>query len=84
MDSLVICGGYYASATTCLSFSSGQWIISHILAEGRDAHSSWQTEQGLVLMGGYDSPISSEVVPRAGEQGGPGFAMQYDTRYRIE
>ena len=54
------------------------------LAEGRDAHSSWQTDQGLVLMGGYDSPVTREILPMTGEQGGPGFAMQYDTRYRIE
>ena len=80
MDSHVICGGYYASASTCLSFSSGQWITSHILTEGRDAHSSWQTDQGLVLMGGYDSPVRSEILPMAGEQAGPGFAMQYDNR----
>ena len=57
-----------------------EWINSHTLAEGRDGHSSWQTDQGLVLMGGYDSPLTSEIIPRAGEQGVPGFAMKYDTR----
>jgi hypothetical protein len=78
MDSLLICGGYGSSSdTTCLSFTSGQWITSHTLVEQRYAHISWQTEQGLVLMGGDYSPYTSEIVATAGGQGGPSFAMQY-------
>jgi hypothetical protein len=81
MDSLLICGGYDSSTlTTCLSFASGQWVTSHTL-EGRYDHTSWQTRQGLVLMGGYGSPDTSEIVATAEEQGGPSFAMQYRTRY---
>jgi hypothetical protein len=81
MDSLLICGGYDYStaATTCLSFTSGQWITSHTLVEKRYAHTSWQTEQGLVLLGGVYSPDTSEIVATAGGQGGPSFAMQYRT-----
>ena len=82
MDSLLICGGGpYSStaATTCLSFTSGQWITSHTLVEERYYHTSWQTEQGLVLMGGVLSPDTSEIVATAGGQGGPSFAMQYST-----
>jgi hypothetical protein len=81
MDSLYICGGYYYSsaATNCLHFSSGQWYTSHTLVESRYGQSSWQTDQGLVLMGGDGSPSTSEIVPTAGEQGGPSFGMQYPT-----
>jgi hypothetical protein len=82
MDSLLICGGGWDSttaATTCLSFTSGQWITSHTLVEERNYHTSWQTEQGLVLMGGYSSPDTSEILATAGGQGGPSFAMQYST-----
>jgi hypothetical protein len=81
MNSLIICGGPYYSTTptTCLSFTSGQWITSHTLVEERYDHSSWQTEQGLVLIGGNASPITSEIVATAGDQGGPSFAMQYIT-----
>ena len=81
MDSLLICGGYDSSTlTTCLSFTSGQWIPSHTLVEARYDHTSWQTEQGLVLMGGDYSLDTSEIVAKAGEQGRPSFAMQYRTR----
>ena len=80
MDSLLICGGWDSStATTCLSFTSGQWITSHTLVEERFHHTSWQTEQGLVLMGGQGFPDTSEIVATAGRQGGPSFAMQYST-----
>ena len=79
MDSLYICGGDYSSSTNCLHFSSGQWYTSHTLVEKRYGHSSWQTDQGLVLMGGGGSPSTSEIVPTAGEQGGPSFDMQYYT-----
>ena len=79
MDSLLICGGSVSSASTCLSFTSGQWITSHTLVEERFHHTSWQTEQGLVLMGGQGFPDTSEIVATAGGQGGPSFAMQYST-----
>ena len=51
MDSLYICGGLY-SLTSCLHFSSGMWNYSHTLVEEREDHSSWETDQGLVLLGG--------------------------------
>ena len=79
MDSLLICGGEQHS-TSCTTFSSGDWITtSHSLVEQRWAHTSWQTEQGVVLMGGFGSPYTSEIVQMGGEQGEPSFPMQYST-----
>jgi len=78
MNSLLICGG---GGTNCLSFTSGQWITSHNLLGKRYGHTSWQTEQGLVLMGGGINSDTSEIVPTDGGQGGPSFAMQYSTGY---
>ena len=79
MDGLLICGGQY-EGTTCLSFISGEWITSHNLLESRYFHTSWQTEQGLVLMGGSSSRETTEIVAMDGEQGGSSFAMQHETR----
>jgi len=90
MNSLLVCGGYYwDTTTTCLTFSSGKWMTSHSLVEERDDHTSWQTEEGVVvLMGGNDkggdgsqtdSPTTSELVQMGGEQGEPSFPMQYKT-----
>merc|ERR1711892_1174467 len=79
MDNLLVCGGEY-TRTTCLTFSSGKWMTSHSLVEERWAHTSWQTEQGVVvLMGGDGSPATSELVQMGGEQGEPSFPMQYRT-----
>ena len=82
MDSLLICGGYDSASTasSCLSFSSGQWVFSHTLEEGRADHTSWQREQDILLMGGY-VPYTSEIVHMGGEQGEQSFAMEYDSKY---
>ena len=76
MDGNLICGGYGIS--NCLSFSSGQWIITNTLLQSRYCHSSWQADQGLVLMGGYslEQGYTSEILQMAGEQGESSFAMQ--------
>ena len=76
MSGLTICGGAN-TRTTCLQLSSGQWSVSHNLTQQRYHHSSWESDQGVVLMGGYlDSALSSEVVG----QGGVAFDMKYDIR----
>ena len=75
MSGLAICGGS-GTRTTCLHLSSGQWSVSHTLTQKRYDHSSWESGQGVVLMGGYrDGGLSSEVVGR----GGLAFDMKYDT-----
>ena len=80
MDGLLICGGYRPSDTTCLSFSSGGWITSNTLVERRYRHTSWQTDKGVVLMGGIHSDTTSEIVPMDGEQGVSSFYLRHETR----
>lgn len=80
MDGLIVCGGGPSSKTTCLTFTSGEWVVSHTLVNQRMVHVSWQTDQGLLLMGGGNMPFSSEILPTTGDQGVESFAMQYDTR----
>ena len=63
MDGLIVCGGGPSSKTTCLTFTSGEWVVSHTLVNQRMVHVSWQTDQGLLLMGGGNMPLSSELVP---------------------
>ena len=78
MSGLTICGGEDdITDTTCLQLSSGVWSVSHTLQEERTGHSSWQSDQqGVILMGGVYSEMSSVVVG----QGGVSFDMRYDTR----
>ena len=57
----LICGGY-ESPDNCLIWTSGSWNVSHNLLHARDQHSSWSTDEGLLLVGGYDSPTTTEML----------------------
>ena len=83
MDGLEICGGGLSipTWTTCIILNSfGQWVISHFLAEERKLHTSWSTEHGVFLMGGYNSGWTTEIIRDGEYDGVPGFDLQYDTR----
>ena len=84
---LVTCGGYHSSTmTSCLTFSSGQWRISHQLqyTRSRWQHSSWMSQHGVVLMGGYAgsnemTTTTTEILTDDG-QSTKSFALKYRTR----
>jgi len=83
MVNLTICGGgaYYSPNTTytsCITFSSGEWVTSHSLVEERYSHSSWITEEGTILLGGYFSPNTTEIVTQTEFDASPGFTLQHD------
>ena len=80
MDSLELCGGYY-TRTTCITFSSGQWVTSHALTEERWDHTSWSTDAGILLMGGYDSGRTTEFISPGVYGAVPWFGMQHNTWY---
>ena len=77
---LVICGGGSLDArTSCLTFSSGQWITSHSLQQTRYYHSSWKSQQGIMLIGGSVSGTTTEILNDDG-QSTTSFSLQYNTR----
>jgi len=78
MDSLELCGGY-STRTTCITFTSGQWVTSHALTEERWGHTSWSTDAGTILMGGDDSGMTTEIISQGVYEGVPWFDMQYNT-----
>ena len=53
---------------------------SHSLAEEREEHTSWQREEGLLLLGGKYSPTTTELLTEGSEEGVPAFSLQYSTR----
>ena len=77
MDSLEICGG--GDSTTCITFTSGQWVTSHALTEKRYGHTSWSTDAGIILMGGLDSGMTTEIISQGEYEAVPWFDMQYNT-----
>ena len=76
---LVTCGGGY-TRYSCLSFSSGQWSQSHNLLHARWSHISWSSPNGLLLMGGYTSDTSSEMLTDDGNSL-ENFSLKYKTKY---
>ena len=81
ISSLTLCGGYFTSTrTSCISFSSGVWVPSHSLAERRSWHTSWEREEGLLLLGGEYSSNTTELLTEGSEEGVPAFSLQYITR----
>ena len=82
-DGLLLCGGVGNSGQSCHTFhpDSGEWVKTHNLSEEREYHSSWQREDGtIVLMGGDDSPTTTEIVSDSRAVSTPGFSLKYDTR----
>ena len=86
MDGDTLCGGLWVKnpdvQTTCMKFSAeeGSWTYSHTLQEKRVGHSSWVTSDGLVLMGGWMSDTTSEIIPLGEGQGVPLFNLEYKTK----
>ena len=79
MEGLMICGG---EDYNCITFTSGQWVTSHLLTTERQYHTSWSTQDGVVLMGGrdYGRERTTEIIKEGEYKGVPGFNLQYDTR----
>ena len=78
MEMMTMCGGYYARST-CITFSSGEWVTSHALVEERVSHNSWSTRAGMMLLGGWYSPTSTEIIMQGEYSGVPGFTMESRT-----
>ena len=62
-DGLVLCGAK-EDKTSCFTLSENGWTKSHDLIKERFNHVSWQTEEGVLLMGGASIPDSTELGER--------------------
>ena len=82
---LEACGGFGRTAdesltSTCVRFSGGSWSPSHELVVQMWLHSSWASPAGTVLMGGYFSPQSTELLDETTEDSVTLFPLKYDTQ----
>ena len=69
---LTACGGYLSNindALSCLKFVAGSWTtLTDSLLYPRFDHSSWVTINGdIVLIGGFQSPKTTEIVFQNGD-----------------
>ena len=80
---LTACGGGSAMSS-CHTFRgewTGNWEQSHSLSlsVGRLEHVSWQSPAGTLLMGGFTSSTSTELLSNTSDTTTPGFDLPYRT-----
>ena len=84
MNNNTVCGGYGGTGTdtrtSCYQLSSAGWTRSHTLIHRRYQHSSWEVEDGIILLGGDNSGTTSEIAKWDGTTEEL-FNMQYNTQY---
>ena len=78
---LEACGGDSSTVqTTCVRPSGDSWTPSHQLLQKRAYHSSWVSPAGTLLMGGWYSEKTTELLDtNTGDS-----AMSFPLKYRTE
>ena len=84
MNNNIVCGGEGGTDTRirCDQLTSAGWTRSHTLKYPRAHHSSWEVEDGIILLGGIYSGTTSEIAKRDGTTEEL-FSMKYNTRYKF-
>ena len=82
-DGLSFCGGGSSDTDdNCVTLTDGQWTQSHTLLHRRARHTSWALGDGrVVLMGGWFSQTTTEIITPGSSTSTEGFTLKYDTWY---
>ena len=82
MNNNIVCGGVGGTDTwtRCAQLTSAGWIRSHTLIHKRWYHSSWEVEDGIILLGGFFSGTTSEIAKWDGTTEEL-FTMKHNTMY---
>ena len=85
MNNNIVCGGEddaTDTVTSCYKLTTAGWNRSHTLIHRRVYHSSWEVEDGIILLGGAysGSETTSEIAKWDGTTEEL-FSMRYSTRY---
>ena len=98
LDGIIACGGYelvngsavYDRAlSTCETFIDGKWMLTHTLLSPRFGHNSWNTDDGIYLIGGLTtnqpdsrqnqiSSNSTEKIISESSESMMGFELKYN------
>ena len=79
---LVLCGGI-PTDTSCMTLKDGDWITSHTLQHKRWGHVSWQTDRGILLLGGHEdnAKMTTEFLSTTSSSSTEQFSLSYDTTH---
>ena len=77
------CGGGGGSddTKTCDTFIAGQWEQSHTLTSRRKDHVSWRSPMGTLLIGGWWSQLTTELLSTTNSGTTELFILLNATRY---
>ena len=75
-DGVVACGGHLTN-TSCSTLTASGWTTSHQLQQRRSGHVSWTSPAGLLLMGGYYSIWTTELLSNTSSSSSPSFDLEY-------
>ena len=78
---LVACGGF--GQLTCSTFKDGAWVESHTLGMERGYHTSWNSPDGVLLLGGWiDSAVTTtELLSSSSSTTTPGFTLPFSAKW---
>ena len=82
-NGLTVCGNSEQEFKSCFTFTNGNWKLSQNLLRPRLYHSSWQTGQGLLIMGGagVNQEKSTEMLSGPLVQPNYSFALKHASRF---
>jgi hypothetical protein len=63
-------------SASCLELTGSGWEAGPSTLHNRTFHTSAVTAEGLLLVGGVDSPLTTELLPLAGGPSREGFPLQ--------
>ena len=75
---LTACGGYGSGARSCVTLSELGWTKTYDLIQRRYYHTAWDTRSGIILLGGSESPTTTELLKDGGSE--LTFSLKYPSR----
>ena len=80
-DGLVACGGAGGGArTSCATLTAAGWAESQLLGQERQYHTSWRSPAGLLLLGGEQSPTTTELLSSTDSTTSTSITLEYSAR----
>ena len=85
-NGLTVCGNSEHEFKSCFTFTNGNWKLSQNLLRPRLYHTSWQTGQGLLMMGGagQKQERGTEMLSDPLVQPNYSFALEYASRLCLQ
>ena len=76
-----LCGGLLCSKKSCLKFGPSGFVKTTVtLRQRRVHHLCWNVPEGVLLLGGTESPSTTELVLRDGSASISEFELTHPTR----